>query len=212
MHFRAWLRAGNLGVDSASLDARSPPPPPQLSRHGAKHRRARGVGGVARDQHRQRRTRPDVRRARAEHRRSLPALPVPRRRGAHRQTVQGKGRYELGRSPAPEREQPQSAPFDGVERAPPVAEFKVMRDRGRAEPPRDAERATACPGFGDDVFRPPRLGLNVVRQRVLALRGRAIDQDGRRHQPAPASSSTQRASLRALPRRPMGALNIQLSI
>ena len=68
----------------------------------------------------------------------------------------GKGRYELGRAPAPEREQPQSAPFDGVERAPPVAEFKVMRDRGRAEPPRDAERAAACPGFCSDVFRPPR--------------------------------------------------------
>lgn len=68
----------------------------------------------------------------------------------------GRTRYELGRAPAPERERPDSVPYDGVERAPPVAQFQLTRDRGRAKPPRDTETSIARAGFGDDVFRPPR--------------------------------------------------------
>ncbi len=67
----------------------------------------------------------------------------------------GKPSYELGRAPGPERDHPQRA-ADTFDRAPPGAEFRLPRDRGRALP-RTFESAPAIgDGFTGDVFRPPR--------------------------------------------------------
>jgi hypothetical protein len=69
----------------------------------------------------------------------------------------GKNSYELGRAPAPEREQPQSN-ADGFDRAPPAGPFVLVRDRGHALRPEGSEIAATRPGFQDGVFRPPRAG------------------------------------------------------
>jgi len=67
-----------------------------------------------------------------------------------------KGSFELGRAPAPERDQPQGASSDGFDRAPPAERFAVVRDRGHSARPTDTDRTTPRPGFREGVFRPPR--------------------------------------------------------
>ncbi len=68
----------------------------------------------------------------------------------------GKNKFELGHAPGPERDQPQSISAHGVDRAPPAAHYKVVRERGRVLPPCSPERAAPRHGFSSDVFRPPR--------------------------------------------------------
>ncbi|MBK8995673.1 MAG: hypothetical protein IPM35_07990 [Myxococcales bacterium] len=67
-----------------------------------------------------------------------------------------KGKFELGRAPSPERDQPQSISADGFDRTPPAKPFALVRDRGRSKRPADTILALTCPGFADGVFRPPR--------------------------------------------------------
>lgn len=68
----------------------------------------------------------------------------------------GKGKLELGRAPAPERDQPQSTSSDGFDRAPPAEPFQLVRDRGHAGRPAHTIETRRLPGFADGVFRPPR--------------------------------------------------------
>lgn len=67
-----------------------------------------------------------------------------------------KGKFELGRAPAPEREQPPSTSWDGVDRAPPAEPFRLVRDRGHSARPGGELEIPARPGFASGVFRPPR--------------------------------------------------------
>ena len=85
----------------------------------------------------------------------LPLFPSNNGEASTGYPCDGKGGHQLGRAPAPDHERSKLAP-PSIERVLPLTEFALPRDRGQKLPPDEATRLVAQPGFGNDVFRPPR--------------------------------------------------------
>ena len=85
----------------------------------------------------------------------LPLFPSNNGEASSGSPCGGRGNHELGRAPTPDNERNTVAP-PNIERLLPLTEFALPRDRGQQLPPAEATRLVAQPGFGNDVFRPPR--------------------------------------------------------